>query len=115
MEIDFLNVIMLVLVAVVLITFLPHTYFKTVFTLVLLGIVGYFLLITVAEMPPFGDIANPPNNELAARYIEQGIADTGVPNLVTGILNDYRAMDTLGEATVIFLAIAAAIATIKAH
>ena len=115
MDFNPLNIIMLVLVVAVVLTFLPHTYLKSVFTLILLGIVGYFLLITVAEMPPFGDIANPTNNELAMRYIEQGVEDTGVTNAVTGILNDYRAMDTLGEATVIFLAIAAAIATIKAH
>jgi len=114
-QIDPLNLILFALVAAVLITFLPRTHFKSVFTIILLGIIGYFLVITVAEMPPFGDIANPPVNELMLRFVEQGVEETGVPNLVTGILNDYRAIDTLGEATVIFLAIAGAVATIKAH
>ena len=41
---------------------------------------------------------------MAPRYIEQGQAETGVPNLVTAVLASYRGYDTLGELTVIFTA-----------
>ncbi|MFO7819534.1 MAG: hydrogen gas-evolving membrane-bound hydrogenase subunit E [Halanaerobacter sp.] len=37
-------------------------------------------------------------------YINEGVQDTGSINLITAILFDYRAFDTLGEATVIFIA-----------
>ncbi len=39
---------------------------------------------------------------LSEYYINSGVKDTGVINLVTAILFDYRGFDTLGEATVIF-------------
>jgi len=38
------------------------------------------------------------------RYIEEGMHETEVPNMVTYILADYRGFDTLGEVTVIFTA-----------
>lgn len=44
---------------------------------------------------------------LAERYITRGVSDTGAINLVTAVLFDYRAFDTLGEATVIFTAASA--------
>jgi multicomponent Na+:H+ antiporter subunit B len=44
------------------------------------------------------------NNEVSARYIEQGLQETGAVNIVTGMILDYRAFDTLGESHVLFLA-----------
>ncbi len=108
-------VLLFAFILALLVFFLPRRHLKTMFTVLLMGVISYFLLITVAEMPPFGEPGNPSNNEVAARYLDQGIADTGVPNVIAGIILDYRATDTLGEATVIFVAIAAVIATIKAH
>ena len=35
-------------------------------------------------------------------YVQEGLAQTGSANLVTGVLLDFRAYDTLGEATVLF-------------
>ena len=63
-----------------------------------------FLLWTVNTLPPFGDPSNPDNNEVAARYIEQGPAETGAVNMVAGMILDYRAFDTFGESTVLFVA-----------
>jgi len=37
-------------------------------------------------------------------YLAQGVEDTGALNIVTAIYLDYRAYDTLGEATVFFAA-----------
>lgn len=60
------------------------------------------LLYTVGSLPAFGDPNHPINNEVSARYIEKGIQETGAVNIVTGMILDYRAFDTLGESTVLF-------------
>ncbi len=62
------------------------------------------LILTVAEMPATGDINNPTNNEVARRYNEQGLEETGATNIVAGMILDYRAFDTLGESHVLFVA-----------
>ncbi len=46
-------------------------------------------------------------------YIEYGLHSTGASNLVTAILLDFRAYDTLGEATVIFTAVLGGIALLR--
>lgn len=63
------------------------------------------LLITVTELPSFGNTTNPANNEVAERYIEQGMEETGAVNIVAGMILDYRAFDTLGESHVLFLGV----------
>ena len=62
------------------------------------------LLIAVSNLPSFGNASNPVNNEVAARYIESGLQETGAVNIVTGMILDYRAFDTLGESHVLFIA-----------
>ena len=62
------------------------------------------LLYTVGSLPAYGDPNHPVNNEVSARYIEQGLQETGAVNIVTGMILDYRAFDTLGESTVLFSA-----------
>ncbi len=110
----------LILVAAAAVLYLAYKYIpglqaRSLLTLLLLGVIGFFLVITVAEMPPFGDANNPTFNEVPQRYLEQGVSETGAVNTVSSIIIDYRAFDTLGEATVLFVAIAAVIATLKAH
>mgnify|MGYP002508804241 FL=1 len=41
---------------------------------------------------------------MAERYIESGLDETGAVNIVTGMILDYRAFDTLGESHVLFIA-----------
>ncbi len=62
------------------------------------------LLAAVSDLPPFGHTENPANNEVAERYIEKGLEETGAVNIVTGMILDYRAFDTLGESHVLFIA-----------
>lgn len=62
------------------------------------------LLVTVAFLPPVGSADNPAHNEVAAKYIEDGLQDTGAVNIVTGMILDYRAFDTFGESNVLFIA-----------
>ena len=62
------------------------------------------LLLAVSYLPPVGSAENPSSNEVAAKYIEDGLQDTGAVNIVTGMILDYRAFDTLGESHVLFIA-----------
>ena len=62
------------------------------------------LLIAVSYLPSYGHSDNPVNNEVAKRYIENGLQETGAVNIVTGMILDYRAFDTLGESHVLFIA-----------
>ena len=62
------------------------------------------LLAAVSDLPVFGHPENPVNNQVAERYIENGLQETGAVNIVTGMILDYRAFDTLGESHVLFAA-----------
>jgi multicomponent Na+:H+ antiporter subunit B len=65
-------------------------------------VTGLLLLLGSLGMPATGDPQSPPALHVSPRYIEQSFDETGVPNMVTSVLADYRGFDTLGEVTVIF-------------
>lgn len=88
---------------------------RNILTIVALVFIAYILVFTVSEMPPFGAHDNPTNNIVSERYISEATADTGTMNAVSSIIVDYRAFDTLGELTVLFTAVAAALSCIAAH
>lgn len=67
------------------------------------------LLSATAQMPIFTTADNPTMNEVAARYIENGLKETGAVNMVAGMILDYRAFDTLGESNVLFVGACAVI------
>lgn len=62
------------------------------------------MLVAVSWLPENGSPSSPHNNEVSARYIEQGLQETGAVNIVTGMILDYRAFDTFGESNVLFAA-----------
>jgi len=64
------------------------------------------MIMTVADLPEFGEALNPYNNEVSERYLEKGMEETGAVNAVTGMILDYRAFDTFGESCVLFIAAA---------
>ena len=74
---------------------------------------GAGLLYATLDMPLLGDPAAPANLHVAARYIAESPASTGVPNMVTAILASYRGYDTLGEVAVIFTAGVCVIALLR--
>jgi multicomponent Na+:H+ antiporter subunit B len=47
------------------------------------------------------------------KYLADGLKQTGSANIVTSVLLDYRAYDTLGEATVLFAAVLGALAVLR--
>lgn len=61
------------------------------------------LIITVGHMPIHGSNDTPTSNEVMERYLEKGQEETGAPNLVTGMILQYRAFDTFGETNVLFI------------
>ena len=67
-------------------------------------LVAFLLVYTVSWLPPTGAADKAVNNEVPARYIESGLQETGAVNIVTGMILDYRAFDTLGESHVLFVA-----------
>ena len=71
-----------------------------IFCIALVGV----LLVTVSYLPPDGNASNPVNNVVSKRYIEQGLQETGAPNIVSGMILTYRAFDTFGETNVLFIA-----------
>lgn len=73
----------------------------------------FMLLTAVSWLPTFGEADNPVNNEVAARYIENGLQETGAINIVTGMILDYRAFDTLGESHVLFIATCAVLILLR--
>ncbi len=66
-----------------------------------------FLFLTVSDLPPFGAADVPSNNEVVARYVQDGLKETGAVNTVAGVILDYRAFDTLGESHVLYTALTA--------
>ena len=78
--------------------------YKLVALVVCLTVVAV-LLYTVFHLPLFGDPENPAVNEVVQRYVEDGLEETGAVNMVAGMILDYRAFDTFGESSVLFLAV----------
>jgi multisubunit Na+/H+ antiporter MnhB subunit len=71
------------------------------------------ILFAVAELPPYGMPGNPAHNQVASRYIENAWEETGVLNMITAIVLDYRAYDTMFETIVLFTAALAVVITLK--
>lgn len=70
---------------------------------VAVGLIGGGILLTAAyfafqSLVPFGE----PKMSLAGQYLANAFEQTGAANAVMAVLLDFRAYDTLGEATVIF-------------
>ena len=71
---------------------------------VLLGTAASWRLL--AGMPAFGRPVMERFAEAPSRwFLGEGHVETGAANIVTAILLDYRAYDTLGEASVLFCAV----------
>jgi len=51
--------------------------------------------------------------KIAHHYIERGFIETGARNRVAAVILDYRALDTLGEATVLFTSVIAVISVLR--
>lgn len=80
-------------------------------TLGVLLVLGGWALTT---LHPFGEpLLDTPQAGVSAHYLAGGLEETGAANHVMAVLLDYRAYDTLGEATVIFIAVIGAYAILR--
>ncbi|MGV1100703.1 hydrogen gas-evolving membrane-bound hydrogenase subunit E [Thiovibrio sp. JS02] len=66
--------------------------------------VGLLMVAAADDFPNWGEAHTPANDYLSPYYIENSLAETAVPNIVTSVLADYRGYDTMFETTVIFCA-----------
>ena len=67
-------------------------------------VTGGLLVYGTLGLPEFGSPDSVIHEHVAPRYLQEGMKETGVPNIVTAVLASYRGFDTLGETTVIFTA-----------
>jgi len=73
-----------------------------------------FAAVIVIGALRFGTPAMTANLDAPARtYISEALRQTGAANAVGSVLLDYRAYDTLGEATVLFTAIVGALVLLR--
>jgi multicomponent Na+:H+ antiporter subunit B len=61
------------------------------------------------DLPEFGY----PTMRVAATYLKEGLPKTGAVNLVSSVILDFRAYDTLGEATILFTAVIGVLAVVR--
>lgn len=91
-------------------------FFSVVVSVVIILVVTLAGIKVLNTLPPFGKAAfqaaaeaseqEPQLTEPASKtYISDGLKQTGAANLVASVILDYRAYDTLGEATVLFTSI----------
>lgn len=67
-------------------------------------VTGGLLVYGTLGLPEFGKSESVIHHHVVPRYLQEGLAETSVPNVVTAVLASYRGYDTLGETTVIFTA-----------
>lgn len=69
-----------------------------------------FLLVGFSSMRPFGQ----PNYQDMDNYIINNAQEkAGANNVVTSVVLDFRSLDTLGEASVLFTAVASSLVVIR--
>lgn len=70
---------------------------------------GGLMVYVAGDLPDIGDAHSPASSHLSPHYINHAVEETGVPNLVTAVLGDYRGFDTMFETVVVFVAAIAVI------
>lgn len=83
--------------------------FNTISTLVFIAVFLYFAYFALKDLPSFGQ----PIMKVSQYYIEHGLQNTGATNQVGSVILDFRAYDTLGEATVLFTAVIGVLAVLR--
>ncbi|MFW5873194.1 MAG: hydrogen gas-evolving membrane-bound hydrogenase subunit E [Bacillota bacterium] len=85
---------------------------KHLTAIVLLVVLGLGIYSVILDMPTFGNPENPGNKISQQEIVNKAVEETGSQNVVSSIITDYRAFDTLLETTVLFAAIAGIFATL---
>ena len=81
-------------------------FFGTVVSVVIVLVIFLAGIEVFRTLPDFGTpVFAITENSASGTYISDGLQKTGAANIVTSVILDFRAYDTLGEATVLFTAI----------
>jgi multisubunit Na+/H+ antiporter MnhB subunit len=83
--------------------------FNTIGTLAFIAIFLAFAYFALKELPRFGY----PIMRVSGNYLAQGLEKTGAANIVSSVILDFRAYDTLGEAAVLFTAAMGVLAVMR--
>jgi len=91
---------------------------RHMFGLAVAGVLIAVLLVlgmtALEQLPSFGDpVMNRVADAPAKVYVSEGLEQTGAANAVSAVLLDFRAYDTLGEATVLFTALIGAFVLLR--
>ena len=81
-------------------------------TIITLCFIVIFLTVAARafkDLPQFGY----PIMKVAKTYLQGGLSSTGASNVVASVILDFRAYDTLGEATVLFTAVIGVLAIVR--
>ena len=84
-------------------------FFNTMVVFVFLVIFLIYGYMCMKDLPAFGS----PMMRIAQNYLTSGMKETGATNLVSAIVLDYRAYDTLGESTILFTAVIGVLAVMR--
>jgi len=84
-------------------------FFNTLITLCFLAIFLGAAYFSLKSLPQFGNAVM----RVSGIYVENGMIQTGSPNIISAIILDYRGYDTLGEVTVLFTAAIGVLAIVR--
>ena len=83
--------------------------FNTLSTILFLSVFLTLAYMAFKDIAPFGS----PAMRVSKIYIEEGLIKTGAKNVVAAITTNYRALDTLGEVSIVFAAIIGVLAVAR--
>ncbi|MDP2941309.1 MAG: DUF4040 domain-containing protein [Candidatus Omnitrophota bacterium] len=83
--------------------------FNTISTMVFIAVFLFAAYLALKDLPGFGS----PIMAVVKKYLAEGKSQTGAVNLVTAVILDFRAYDTLGEATVLFTSVIGIMAVLR--
>jgi len=87
---------------------------KKVIAILAFLIIFSFLIVGAVEMRPFGEPEEDDMDDFFLHDDEEGSqAHNEVNNVVTAVLFDYRGLDTLGEATILFSAVVGVLTVLR--
>jgi multisubunit Na+/H+ antiporter MnhB subunit len=84
---------------------------KAIGLVVLIVLVGFLVAGMVGFIHPFGD---PSATDMDQYIIDNAQEQTGSNNVVASVVFDYRGLDTLGEATILFTAVTGVLLLLRA-
>ena len=84
---------------------------KIIGLVVLIVLVGFLVAGMVGFIHPFGD---PSATDMDQYIIDNAQEQTGSNNVVASVVFDYRGLDTLGEATILFTAVTGVLLLLRA-